>query len=140
MIGWSEIEYGGILTNAACMDWITGSGNEAMPTASARQYVVRCPPTSELLLRLLRESQSVTWSLEPPGHPGAGNIPLSTVYSLEPIPSGLAAQYDSYILGAQGNQWCEYVPSLLNVEFKSYPAPVRDGGADLDARRPKELH
>ncbi|HVM47757.1 MAG TPA: beta-N-acetylhexosaminidase [Candidatus Acidoferrum sp.] len=117
MIGWSEIEYGGILTNAVCMDWITGSGSEAVPTASASQYVVMTP-TSNCYFDYYQNT-GVTWSNEPPA---IGNyIPLSTVYNLEPVPSSLPSQYNSYILGAQGNQWCEYVPSLLNVEFKSYP-------------------
>ena len=46
MIGWTEIEYGGILTNAVVMDWITGSSSKAAATAQASQYVVMSPETS----------------------------------------------------------------------------------------------
>jgi hexosaminidase len=99
------------------MDWKTGSSSEAVMTASARQYVVMTP-TSNCYLDYYQNT-GVTYSVEPPAI--GGNLPLSTVYAFEPIPASLPAQYDSYILGAQGNQWCEYVPSLENVEFKSYP-------------------
>src|SRR5213075_1653427 len=65
------------------------------------------------------ENSGVIWSNEPPGQ--SGFVPLNTVYSLEPVPAGLAAAYTNYILGAQGNSWAEYIPSLLNMEFKAYP-------------------
>jgi hexosaminidase len=61
----------------------------------------------------------VIWSNEPMGQ--AGYVPLTNVYSFEPIPTGLPTAYTNYILGAQGNSWTEYIPSLLNMEFKAYP-------------------
>jgi hexosaminidase len=114
MIGWSEIEYGGVLPNAALMDWLD---NETVAAAQAGQYVVRSPNGNCYFDYY--ERTGVTWSLEPPAI--GGNVPLSTVYAFEPVPSNLASQYTRYILGAQANTWCEYIPSLLNVEFKSYP-------------------
>jgi hexosaminidase len=48
-------------------------------------------------------------------------VPLTNVYAFEPIPTGLPAAYTNYILGLQGNSWAEFIPSLLNMEFKSYP-------------------
>ena len=117
LIGWTEVEYGGVLTNAAVMDWLTGGNSKAVATASAGQKVVMSP-TSNCYLDYY-EHTGVTWSWEPPAI--GGNVPLNMVYNLEPVPSSLPAQYAGNILGAQGNQWCEYVPSLLNVEFKTYP-------------------
>ena len=56
--------------------------------------------------------------------------PLSKVYNFEPVPSGLAAQYQSNILGAECPEWAEYIPSTINEEFKAFPRLVRDGGSD----------
>ena len=43
MIGWSEIMNGGLVTNAALMDWLNGSSSRAVQTATNRQYVVMAP-------------------------------------------------------------------------------------------------
>ena len=65
------------------------------------------------------ENSGVIWSNEPPGQ--SGFVPLSTVYNIEPVPTGLSAAYTNYILGAQGNSWAEYIPSFRNMGFKAYP-------------------
>ena len=114
MIGWTEIEYGGILTNAACMDWLTSSSSEAVATASARQYVVRTPNTNCYFNYYMSQNHAV--------EPYASSyLPVSAVYNFEPVPAGLAAAYTNYILGADANLWAENVPSYLNVEFKFFP-------------------
>jgi hexosaminidase len=117
MIGWSEILNGGLVTNAALMDWKVGSASRATQMATNRQYVVMTPTTQCYINEY--ENSGVIWSNEPPGQ--SGSVPLSTVYSLEPVPAGLSATYTNYILGAQGNSWSEYIPSYLNMGFKAYP-------------------
>lgn len=119
MVGWSEIENNGILTNAVCMDWETGSSSKAIATAEAKQYVVRTPTTNCYINFYMNVGAGITNSMEPPAQPGY--LPLSSVYNFEPLPAGLPSQYNSYILGAEGNLWTEYVPSLMNAEFKAYP-------------------
>jgi hexosaminidase len=114
MIGWTEIEYGGILTNAVCMDWLTSSSSEAVTTASAWQYVVRTPNTNCYFNYYMSQNHAV--------EPYANSyLPVSAVYNFEPVPAGLAAAYTNYILGAGANLWAENVPSYLNVEFKFFP-------------------
>jgi hexosaminidase len=117
MVGWSEIQNGGILTNAVCMDWLTGASSKAIPTASAGQFVVMSPNAS-CYYNYYQYVNNV-WSLEPRGQ--GGNLPLDAAYSFEPIPATLPSQYTNYILGAQGNLWSEYFPTLLNVQFRAYP-------------------
>jgi hexosaminidase len=118
LIGWSEIEYGGTLTNAAVMDWLD---NESTAVASARQYVVRSP-YNWCYFDFYENPSSQVWKLEPPAQTwGPANVPLSAVYGFDPIPSGLSSQYTSFILGAQGNQWAEFLPSLEDVELRSFP-------------------
>jgi hexosaminidase len=65
------------------------------------------------------ENGSDIWSNEPPSQ--AGIVPLASVYNFEPIPSALNPAYTNYILGAQGNSWTEFIPSLSNMEFKMFP-------------------
>jgi len=114
MIGWSEIMNGGTVTNAALMDWLS---TRALQAATNQEYVVMTPSTICYINKY--EKGSDIWSNEPPAQ--SGIVPLSLVYNLEPIPSNLPAAYTNYILGAQGNSWTEYIPSLLNMEFKMFP-------------------
>ncbi len=117
LVGWSEILNGGNVTNAVLMDWLTGSSSRATQAATNRQYTVLTPTTSCYIN--FYENSGVLWSNEPPGQ--SGNVLLSTAYNLEPIPAGLSSTYTNYILGAQGNSWAEYIPSMLNMQFKMYP-------------------
>jgi len=48
-------------------------------------------------------------------------LTLNQVYSLEPIPAKLDPQFQSHILGAQGNLWTEYVASFKHVEYMAFP-------------------
>jgi hexosaminidase len=119
MVGWSEIENNGVLTNAVCMDWETGSSSQAIATAEAHQYVVMTPTTNCYINFYMNQGIGVTNAIEPPAQ--TGYLPLNAVYNFEPLPAGLPSQYDSYILGGQGNLWTEYIPSGLNLEFRAFP-------------------
>ncbi len=48
-------------------------------------------------------------------------LPLNLVYSFEPIPPDLAAQYQPHIIGAQANLWSEYIPSLKHAQYMAFP-------------------
>ena len=50
-----------------------------------------------------------------------GYLPLSQVYSYEPIPVELTADEQHYILGAQANVWTEYIPSTMQAEYMLFP-------------------
>jgi hexosaminidase len=119
MIGWSEIMNGGVVTNAAVMDWLN---TRAVQTATNRQYVVMAPSASLYINKYETGGSAgngVLWSNEPPAQ--SGYVPLATVYAYEPIPAGLPAAYTNFILGAEGPCWSERIPSLLNMEFRLYP-------------------
>jgi hexosaminidase len=51
----------------------------------------------------------------------SGYVPLNTVYGVEPVPAALPPAYTNYIIGAEGPDWSEYIPSFLNLTFKAYP-------------------
>jgi hexosaminidase len=126
MMGWSEIMNGGTVTNAGLMDWIDGSGSRATQAATNGEPVVMTS-SAELYLNKWQTGTSssgggVVWSNEPPGQ--SGLVTMSTVYNFEPVNSFLLADTNGYatnIIGIQGNTWGEYIPSLKNMEFRTYP-------------------
>jgi len=111
LIGWSEIREGGLAKNAAVMDWIGG----AVEAASAGHDVVMSPTD----FCYLDHYQSTNHATEPRAI--CCYLPLSKVYSFEPIPPALEASSQSHILGGQGNLWTEYVPSFKHVEYMVFP-------------------
>jgi hexosaminidase len=111
LIGWSEIREGGLAQNAVVMDWIGG----AVEAASAGHDVIMSP-TGYCYLDYY---QSTNHATEPKAI--GGYLPLSKVYSFEPLPAKLDPQYRSHILGAQGNLWTEYVPNFKHAQYLVFP-------------------
>ena len=116
MVGWSEFEAAGTITNAVLMDWL---GSYASQTASNGQYVVMAPNG----INYYEMTNSNTLLYEPYFQVGSAPATnsVANVYNYEPIPSNLNSAYTNYILGAQVNLWTEFVPSALNVEYKMFP-------------------
>ena len=50
-----------------------------------------------------------------------GYLPLSKVYSMEPVPDDLTPEEGKYIIGAQCNLWTEYVVSPDHAEYMLLP-------------------
>ena len=46
---------------------------------------------------------------------------MRLVYSYDPLPPDLPAQYQSHILGAQANVWTEYMPNFKHVQYMVFP-------------------
>ena len=111
LIGWSEIREGGLAQNAVVMDWIGG----AVEAASAGHDVIMSP-TGYCYLDYY---QSTNHATEPKAI--GGYLPLSKVYSFEPLPEKLDPQYHSHILGAQGNLWTEYIPNFKHAQYMVFP-------------------
>jgi len=111
ILGWSEILQGGLAQNAAVMDWI-GGGREA---ASQGHDVVMTPTK----FCYLDYYQSTNRAAEPRAI--GGFLPLEKVYALDPVPAGLAPEFQKHILGAQGNIWTEYISNLRQVEYMAFP-------------------
>ena len=111
LIGWSEIREGGLAPNAALMDWnggglaAAGAGHDVVMTPTAYCY--------------LNYYQSQDLSTEPRAM--GRFLPLAKVYSFDPIPPGLALQFQNHILGAEGVVWTEYIPNLHEVEYMAFP-------------------
>jgi hexosaminidase len=128
LIGWSEILKGGLATNAVVMDWIGGgkqaaeAGHDAVMTPSAYCY--------------LDHYQSTNHATEPRAI--GGFLPLEKVYSFEPVPTNLPAQFQSHILGAQGNLWTEYVASLPHAQYMIFPRMCALAEVDWSAKNARD--
>jgi hexosaminidase len=116
MVGWSEFEAAGTITNALLMDWL---GTYASQTASNGQYVVMAPNG----INYYEMTNANTLLYEPYFQVGSAPATnsVANVYNYEPVPSNLNSAYTNFILGAQVNLWTEFVPSALNVEYKVFP-------------------
>jgi hexosaminidase len=122
MIGWTEFESAGTIPNAICEDWDSGGGTASV-VASNGQKVVMALNTNCYINYYMTTSGEGSEEY-PPGEPyfNSQSITLlSTIYNYGIIPSGLAAQYQSNILGAECPEWAEYIPSTINEEFKAFP-------------------
>jgi hexosaminidase len=111
LIGWSEIREGGLAPNAAIMDWVGG----AVEAATAGHDVVMSPLSD----CYFDHYQTKDLSHEP--HAIGGYLPLEQVYNYEPLPTNLAAQFQSHILGVEACVWTEYMPNFSHVEFMVFP-------------------
>jgi hexosaminidase len=111
LVGWSEIMKGGLAKSATVMDWIGGG----LESASAGHDVVMSPSSDAYLDHYQSQDHSTEpWAI-------GSYLPLSKVYAFEPIPAKLDPQFQSHILGAQGNLWTEYVASFKHVEYMAFP-------------------
>jgi len=50
-----------------------------------------------------------------------GYLPLSKVYSFEPVPSELTPDQAKHVLGAQAQLWSEYIPHPKHMEYMAFP-------------------
>lgn len=112
IIGWDEILEGGLAPNATVMSWRSEKGginaakmgHDAIMTPSAYCY--------------LDAYQDV-----PDTQPKAfgGPVTLENCYSFNPAPDSLSATVRSHIIGVQGNNWAEYIPTPEHGEYMLYP-------------------
>lgn len=113
MIGWDEIIEGGLFPGATVMSW---RGEEGAQQAAQQGHDAILTPTNFCYFDYL---QSQDTDLEPFGI--GGYVPVSKVYSLEPVSPNLTPEQAKHILGAQANLWTEYIPNLSHVQYMELP-------------------
>lgn len=113
LIGWDEILEGGLSDNATVMSW---RGTKGGIEAARQHHRVVMSPNSHCYID---HYQLKDQHAQP--HAIGGYLPLSKVYSMEPIPEELTPEEGKYILGAQCNLWTEYVLSPNQVEYMLLP-------------------
>lgn len=112
IIGWDEILEGGLAPNATVMSW---RGEEGGIAAAKQHHNVIMTPGAWCYID---HAQSRS-KLEPLNI--GGYLPLSKVYSYDPVPEELAADEKKYIIGVQANLWTEYIPSVEQAEYMIMP-------------------
>jgi len=129
ILGWDEILEGGLAPNAAVMSW---RGVEGGIEAARMHHPVVMTPTSYLYLDYFQG--------EPYLEPGAiwGKVPLRRVYSFEPIPEELVGKERGFIMGLQGNVWCEYIHSPDEVDYMTYPRAAAVAEVGWSSRENKD--
>ncbi|MGL5682473.1 MAG: glycoside hydrolase family 20 protein [Marinifilaceae bacterium] len=112
LIGWDEILEGGLAPGATVMSWRGTEGGIA--AVKAGQYAVMTPG-SHCYFDAYQDA--------PHTQPEAigGYLPLSKVYSYEPIPDSLTVQEQALIQGVQANVWSEYILDEKHMEYMIYP-------------------
>lgn len=112
IIGWDEILEGGLPPQAAVMSW---RGTEGGIAAAKQHHEVVMTPGSHCYFDHYQ------------GHPAVeplaigGFTPLEKVYHFNPVPEALNENERSFILGAQGNLWTEYLTSFDAVCYNALP-------------------
>ncbi len=115
IIGWDEILEGGLAPNATVMSWRGESGGIQ---AAKEGHDVIMTPTSHCYLDYSELPNEDSLSI-------GGNLPMSKVYSYDPIPVELrGTAFEKHILGTQGNLWTEYIPNGSKMEYKLFPRAI----------------
>ncbi|MDE6160459.1 MAG: family 20 glycosylhydrolase [Muribaculaceae bacterium] len=112
IIGWDEILDGGLAPNATVMSWrgVEGGikaaqmGHDAIMTPEAYCYLDHYQDDPE--------TQPVAF-----GSP----VTIFQCYSFDPAPAELGDDVAGHIIGVQGNNWAEYIPTREHGEYMLYP-------------------
>ncbi|MCD8182767.1 MAG: family 20 glycosylhydrolase [Bacteroides sp.] len=141
LLGWDEIMEGGLAPNATVMSWRGEEGGIRAVKAGHRAVMT---PGEYCYLDKYQDA--------PYSQPEAigGYIPLSKVYSYNPVPEALTAEEAALIYGVQANLWAEYIPTDEHYEYMIYPrilaiaevewsAPARKSYDDFHARALKAV-
>ena len=111
-IGWDEILEGGLALNAAVMSW---RGEQGGIDAATQKHNVVMSPGSHCYFDHYQGNKKT----EPLAI--GGYTTLKKAYSYEPIPTELSTENTSYVMGAQGNVWTEYMETPDHVMYMALP-------------------
>ncbi|MDJ1467412.1 beta-N-acetylhexosaminidase [Xanthocytophaga flava] len=112
LIGWDEILEGGIAPNATIMSWRGIEGGIA--AAKAHHNAIMTPGDFVYFDHYQGPEKTEPLAI-------GGFLPLTKVYSYEPVPAELSAEESKYILGAQANLWTEYIETPAHAEYMVFP-------------------
>lgn len=114
MIGWDEILSGNGAPGATIMAWRRGKYTPQI-TAPQNGY-----PTIMTSYKYSYISQVQGPTISEPEGPKVV-LPLSKVYSHEPVPEALTSDQQKLVLGNQASLWGEFTPTEEHCEYMLYP-------------------
>ena len=114
IIGWDEIQEGGLAPQATVMSWRgMGGGIEV----ARQKHPVIMSPNGFVYFDFYQTDR-----VEEEPLANGGYLPIEKVYSFEPVPADqLTAEEQKYIIGAQANLWSEYMTTYKQVEYMTLP-------------------
>jgi len=112
LLGWDEILEGGLPEAATVMSW---RGVKGGIEAASQGHDVVMTPNSHCYIDYYQGPMD-----QEPLAIG-GYLPLSKVYSFNPVPEELSAEFAKHIMGGQANMWTEYVTDLKHAEYMTFP-------------------
>ncbi|HUR97796.1 MAG TPA: family 20 glycosylhydrolase [Pyrinomonadaceae bacterium] len=112
IIGWDEILEGGVAPNATIMSWRGMKGG--IEAAKAKHEVIMTP--NDYVYFDYGQGDPAYEPLNIGSY-----VPLSKVYSFDPVPKELTADEAKYIIGGQANIWTEYIKTPQQVEYMAFP-------------------
>ncbi|MBC8988001.1 beta-N-acetylhexosaminidase [Pedobacter sp. N36a] len=115
LIGWDEILEGGLAAEATVMSW---RGEQGGIQAAKMHHPVVMTPVNPLYFN---RYQADTLSIQQPLAARYSINTLEKVYDYEPIPGALNAVEASFVLGAQGCIWTEFINSVPHLEQMALP-------------------
>ena len=112
LLGWDEILEGGLAPNATVMSW---RGTEGGMKAVESGHKAIMTPGEFCYFDSYQDA--------PDSQPEAigGYLPLSKVYSFNPVPDTLSAEKVGLVYGVQANLFTEYIPTPEHAEMMIYP-------------------
>lgn len=142
LIGWDEIREGGLSPNATVMSW---RGEEGGIASAKEGHDVVMAPNSFLYLDYYQAPEQAERAKGPEFECIGGFVPISKVYSYDPVPAVLTAAEAKHVLGVQAQIWNEYGKTWKKVEYMAFPRiaavaeiawtqPARKDYADFRAR------
>ncbi|MNK79313.1 Beta-hexosaminidase [compost metagenome] len=115
LIGWDEILEGGLPADAAVMSW---RGEVGGIKAAKMHHPVVMTPVKPLYFN---RYQADTLSVQQPLAARFSINTLKDVYTYRPIPKELSPAEASFVLGAQGCLWTEFISSENDLERMVLP-------------------
>ena len=103
LIGWDEILEGGLSETATIM-WWRNWYPQSLPEATAQGNQAIYCPNANFYLDVQQDRKSVR-----------------NLYEYVLAPDSLSEAQRSLILGAQGNIWCEWIPSRERMHYMAFP-------------------
>ena len=112
LLGWDEIMNDSLAPNAAVMSW---RGEEGGINAVRNGHRAIMTPGTYCYIDQYQDA--------PYSQPEAigGYLPLSKIYSYNPIPEALTEEESRLIYGVQANLWAEYIQTDEHYEHMLYP-------------------
>ncbi|WP_338288966.1 beta-N-acetylhexosaminidase [Luteolibacter sp. LG18] len=118
LIGWDEIREGGLSPEATVMSWrgekggidSAKEGHDVVMAANSHLYFDHYQEPKEAALAKGGDKEAI-----------GGFLPLSKVYSYDPVPKALTAAEGKHVLGVQAQLWAEYFHDFPKMEYMAFP-------------------